>query len=138
MTAMTHQYLSPAWMEAAVQVRDRYRDSFRPVEHAVRVNQIVTGAPFGGDGLVETHVDTSSGELDIDLGLLEEPDATLTLSYETARTLFFSGRPQTFALAVASGELRIEGDVLKMLVALHVDPDPVELEVTELVRAITH
>ena len=48
---MTHPFLSAEWMDAAREIRERYRDHAPKVSMVVRFNQVVTGVPFG-DGTV--------------------------------------------------------------------------------------
>jgi len=62
-------FLSPEWIEAAREIRERYSSQTAPIEVAVRVNQVVTDVPFG-DGELHAHIDTSSGDVDLELGHL--------------------------------------------------------------------
>ncbi len=57
------------------------------------MNQIINEVPFG-EGVIHAHVDTSSGQLDIDTGHLESPDLTVTLNYETAKSILIDGDAQ--------------------------------------------
>jgi len=57
------------------------------------MNQIITDVPFG-DGTINAYMDTSGGEMDMDIGHLENPDLTVTIDYETAKAIFVEGNPQ--------------------------------------------
>ena len=57
-----YAFLSEEWMEAAKAIRDEYKDQVKPPAHSIRMNQVVTDVPFG-DGTIEAHLDTSSGEI---------------------------------------------------------------------------
>jgi hypothetical protein len=78
------------------------------------MNQIVTKVPFG-DGMIKSHLDTSSGVLVMDLGHLDNPDLTVTTDYETARHIFLMRDPQLGMQAFLSGKVRIDGDMTKMM-----------------------
>ncbi|MFM8906980.1 MAG: hypothetical protein ACKOIZ_05080 [Actinomycetota bacterium] len=60
--SVTHQFLSPEWMDAARAIREKYREHAPRVTVTLRFNQVVTGVPFG-EGVVHSHMDTSSGEV---------------------------------------------------------------------------
>jgi hypothetical protein len=47
------------------------------------MNQVITGAPFG-DGDIELYMDTSSGDVVLEKGHLDDADVTVTTDYETA------------------------------------------------------
>lgn len=131
----TYEYLSPAWIEEALRIRESFRDRARPAPPVIRINQVVTDAPLG-DGTVRAYFDTSNGSVEMGLGTLEAADVTLTLDYATARTIFLAQRPQATTLALAAGKIKVEGDVLKMLLA-QVHSQPVEEEIAAAVKAIT-
>ena len=118
---MPHLFLSPEWMDAARAIREKYRDQAPKVAVVVRFNLVATNAPFG-DGIVNSHMDTSSGEVVMDLGHLGEPDLTVTTDYETAHKVFFDQDPQAGMQAFMSGRIKVEGDVTKMLMMPSVMP----------------
>jgi putative sterol carrier protein len=111
---MAHLFLSDEWMSAAREIRSRYQDETMNVPVGVRMNQIITGVPFG-EGIVKTYTDTSSGVLDIDLGHLESADVTVTTDYATARNIFVEQDPNFTMQAFMSGKIKVEGDMLKMM-----------------------
>ena len=111
---MAHLFLSDEWMLAAREIRSRYHDETMKVPVGVRMNQIITGVPFG-EGTVKAYTDTSSGVLDIDLGHLESADVTVTTDYVTARNIFVEQDPNFTMQAFMSGKIKVEGDMLKMM-----------------------
>ena len=135
---MPHPFLSDAWIDAARAIRDEYRGRTPAVDHRVRMNLIVTDVPFGS-GIVDAHVDTSSGEMEIETGHLEQPDVTLTLDYPTARAVLVEQDPQSVMQAFMGGRIKVQGDLAKVIVLQgHLgQPDAVALEVAGRVRAIT-
>ena len=80
----TYPFLSDEWLQAARAIREEYRGKTQPMAHQVRMNQVITDVPFG-DGTINAHMDTSSGEIKMDLGHLDDPDLTVTLDYDTAK-----------------------------------------------------
>ena len=134
---MPHLFLSPEWMEAARAIREKYKDQAPKVSVVVRFNQVVTNVPFG-EGVVHSHMDTSTGEVVMDLGHLEQVDATLTTDYVTARTIFVEQDPQKAMEAFFTGKVKVEGDMLKLMAMQTAMPQTeLGLVVAEEIRAIT-
>ena len=134
---MSFAFLSPEWIDAAREIRERYSSQTAPIEVAVRVNQVVTDVPFG-DGELHAHIDTSSGDVDLELGHLDEPDATITLSYETARALLVERDPAKVMQAFMSGGIQVDGDLMKVMAMQASTPqDELALQVAEEILAIT-
>ena len=109
-----YPFLSDEWMEAAMALRDEYKGKTAPVGHVVKMNQIITDVPFG-DGTIEAHMDTSSGELEMDKGHMENPDVTVTLDYATAKAIFVDNNPQAGMQAFMSGKIKVAGDMTKLM-----------------------
>ncbi len=134
---MPHPFLSQAWMDAARAIREKYREHAPKVSVVVRFNQVVTDVPFG-EGTVRSHMDTSSGEIVMDLGHLEKVDATLTTDYATARMIFVEQNPQKAMEAFLTGRVKVEGDMLKLMAMQTAMPQTeMALVVAEEIRAIT-
>ena len=91
----------------------------------VRMNQVITEVPFG-EGSVNANLDTSTGELVMELGHLENPDVTVTLDYETAKAIFVDGTLDAGMKAFMEGKVRVQGDMAKLIAALQqlAPPDP--------------
>jgi hypothetical protein len=111
---MPHPFLSEAWIAEARKVREKYEGRAPKVPFVLRMNQVVTKVPFG-DGTIHSHLDTSSGEIVMDLGHLENPDLVVTTDYETARTIFIGQDPQAGMQAFLSGKVKVQGDMTKMM-----------------------
>ncbi|MEY3616027.1 MAG: hypothetical protein RLZZ518_1029 [Actinomycetota bacterium] len=124
-------------MDAARAIREKYRDRAPKVSVVVRFNQVVTNVPFG-DGVIHSHMDTSSGEVVMDLGHLEKVDATLTTDYVTARTIFVEQDPQKAMEAFLTGKVKVEGDMLKLMAMQTVMPQTdLGLVVAAEIKSIT-
>ncbi|MCU1487436.1 MAG: hypothetical protein JWN67_4182 [Actinomycetia bacterium] len=134
----THPFLSPEWIDEARRIHDEYRGKTAPVSAEVRVNLVVTDVPFGS-GSLDAHVDTSSGELEIDTGHLDATDLTLTLDYQTARAILVEQNPQVAMSAFMGGRIKVQGDMTKLIVLQGQmgAADPVALEVAGRISDIT-
>lgn len=117
---MANPFLSPEWLREARALRAQYGGN-HSFPHVVRLNLIVTEVPFG-DSPVLAHVDTSSGELDVDTGHVQVPDLTVTVDYLTAKAILVEGNPQAATQAFMAGKIRVEGDMAKLMLALQGTP----------------
>jgi len=93
--------------------------------------------PFG-DGVIHSHIDTSSGELVMDLGHLDSPDLTVTTDYATARAIFLEQDPQAGMQAFLSGKVKVDGDMTKMMqMQIAMPKDDLADQVAAEIMAIT-
>jgi hypothetical protein len=109
-----HPFLSDQWVAAARQIYDAHRGEAPPVPLSLRANLIITDVPFSGQP-VAAHLDTSAGELELDLGHLDSPDVTLTMGYETARAQIVDQDQAAVMQAFMGGRIKIEGDMAKVM-----------------------
>ncbi|MCE9622930.1 MAG: SCP2 sterol-binding domain-containing protein [Actinomycetia bacterium] len=111
---MTHAFLSEDWMAAAKAVREKYAEQAAKVTTIVRMNQIITDVPFG-EGTLKVYIDTSSGDVAMELGALEAPDLTVTTDYDTARKIFVDQDQAAGMQAFMAGKITVQGDMMKMM-----------------------
>src|SRR6266568_6655767 len=88
-----YPFLSDEWVSEAKKIREEYRGKSPAPAHVIKMNQVVTEVPFGG-GTIDAHMDTSSGELELDTGHVEGADLKVTLDYGTAKAILVDGNPQ--------------------------------------------
>ncbi|MEQ1788329.1 MAG: SCP2 sterol-binding domain-containing protein [Acidimicrobiales bacterium] len=131
-----YPFLSDEWLEAAKKIREEYAGQSSPPAHAVRMNQIITEVPFG-DGSIDAHLDTSGGEMQMDMGHLENPDLTVTLDYATAKAILVDGNPQAGMQAFMAGKIKVQGDMTKMMAMQSGTPDPTQVEIAAKIKEIT-
>jgi putative sterol carrier protein len=131
-----YPFLSDEWMEAAKAIREEYKGKGAPVAHVVKMNQIITDVPFG-DGTIDAHMDTSSGEMEMDTGHIEGADVTVTLDYATAKAIFVEGNPQAGMQAFMSGKIKVAGDMTKLMAMQSGAADPVADELAKKIADIT-
>ena len=111
---MTHPFLSEEWMAAAHEIREKYADQVPPVTTVIKINQVIVDVPFG-DGEVKSYLDTSSGHLVMELGELDDADATVTTDYATAKAMFVDQDQAIAMQAFMSGKIKVQGDMMKMM-----------------------
>lgn len=109
-----YPFLSDEWLAEARKLRAEYKDKVPPVTVSVRMNQVIKEVPFG-DGEIQAHVDTSSGEMVMDTGHLESPDLTITIPYDVAKAILVNNDAQVGMQAFLGGKIRVDGDVTKMM-----------------------
>jgi len=109
-----YPFLSPGWIEAARAVYAAHRSEAPPVTVPMKANLVITEVPFG-DGPIDAHLDTSAGEIELDLGHVEAADVTLTLDYATAKAQVVDQDQGAVVQAFMSGRIKIEGDMMKVM-----------------------
>ena len=130
-----YPFLSDEWLAAAKEIRE---SSGTPATtpHKVRMNQIITDVPFG-EGTINAHMDSSEGELKMDIGHLENPDLTVTLDYPTAKAILVEGNPQAGMQAFMAGKIKVQGDMTKLMAMQSAPPDAAAQEVAKKIQEIT-
>jgi putative sterol carrier protein len=131
-----YPFLSDEWTAEAQKIRDEYRGKGGAVAHTVKMNQIITDVPFG-EGTIEAHMDTSSGELEMGTGHIDGPDVTVTLDYDTAKAIFVEGNPQAGMQAFMAGKIKVQGDMTKLMAMQSGPPDETAQEVAKKIADIT-
>ena len=134
---MPYPFLSDAWIAEARAIRDRLGAGSAPAAPPVTVNLTVTGVPFG-TGTVESFIDTTSGELVLDLGRLDAPDVSLTTDYDTARAIFVTQDPAAGMQAFMAGKVVVQGDMMKLIVLQSMSvADDTAREISEAIQQMT-
>ena len=134
---MSHPFLSDEWMAEAKAIRAKYAGQTAKVTQTLKINQIVTGAPFG-DGTVQSYLDTSSGDVVMDLGSLEDADVTVTTDYDTAKAIFVLQDAAAGMQAFMTGKIQVQGDMMKLMAMQTAMPtDEASQAIAEEIKAIT-
>jgi putative sterol carrier protein len=127
-----YQFLSDDWIDAARKLREE-ADKPAVAPQPVKMNLIITEVPFG-EGSVDAHMDTTSGELQLDVGHLEGADVTATLDYDTAKAMMVDANPQAAMQAFMAGKIKLQGDMTK---AMAMQSGPADPELTKKIQEIT-
>jgi hypothetical protein len=134
---MPHPFLSAEWMAEAKAIRHRYVGQTGKIDQTLKINQVVNDAPFG-EGTVESHIDTSSGDLVMDFGHLEDADATVTTDYATAKAIFVEQDQAAGMQAFMTGKITVQGDMMKLMALQTAVPrDEATEQLAAEIKAIT-
>ncbi|MEY3093424.1 MAG: hypothetical protein RLZZ269_1491 [Actinomycetota bacterium] len=134
---MTHEFLSDDWMNAARAIRAKYEGQTPKIAASIRINQVITEVPFGS-GEVKSFIDTSSGDMQMDLGELENPDAVVTTDWATARAMFALGDQAAAMQAFMSGKIKVTGDMMKLMsMQTAVPQSDITIKIAEEIKGIT-
>ena len=104
------QFLSDEWAQAvkgALASNDSVKSAAGSM--AARVQQVVTTP----DGEKRYWFKLEGGTVDLGMGDIDNPDATITQDYDTAVAL--SKNELTGTAAYMSGKLRVSGDLMKLM-----------------------
>ena len=134
---MSYEFLTAEWIEEVKRLRDESGPPETPTAHVIRMNQIITDAPFGDGADILVHMDTTDGELKMDLGHIESPDLTVTVDYVTAKAIFVEQNPQAGMQAFMAGKIKVQGDITKLMAMQQTAPDPKAVELANKIKDIT-
>jgi hypothetical protein len=137
-----HPFLSDDWVAEARQIREEFRANGTADPGVaipkVKINHVITDVPFG-DGEIKAHTDTTSGVVEMDVGHLDDAEATVTLPYDTAKAVIIDGDVQVAMQEFMSGKIKIAGDLTKLMAFQQSaqTADPAAAELNARLRAIT-
>ncbi|MGH9177924.1 MAG: SCP2 sterol-binding domain-containing protein [Acidimicrobiales bacterium] len=129
-----YPFLSDEWMTEARRIREELRGQVPAGDQSVKLNQVITDVPFG-EGTVNAHLDTSGGELELELGHLEDAEVAITLDYATARSVFVD--PQSAVQHFMAGKIKVQGDMTKLLNVVQAPPESLAGEAQRRIAEIT-
>jgi putative sterol carrier protein len=132
----TYPFLSDEWVDEARKIRQEFEGKGGAMPHQIRMNLVITEVPFA-DAAIDAHMDSTDGQLRLDLGHIEPVDLKVTLDYGTAKAILVEGNPQAGMQAFMAGKIRVEGDMAKLMAMQATPPDPTAQEVATRLRAIT-
>ena len=134
---MPHPFLSDEWLDEAKAIREKYAGQGTPIGHKIKMNQVITGVPFG-DGELQLYMDTSERrDRDGEGRSCADADVTVTTDYETARKIFVDQDPQAGMQAFMSGKIKVQGDMMKLMQMQGTAPDETAKKVADEIKDIT-
>jgi putative sterol carrier protein len=131
-----HEFLSEEWIVAAEEVREQYAGKATTAPPPMRMNIVITEVPFG-EGSMDAHIDTTGGEMSLDVGHLDDPELTVTVDYGTAKSIFIEQDQQAAMQAFMGGKIKVQGDLTKMLAMQTASVDPAQAEMAAKIADIT-
>ena len=129
---MPYPFLSDDWFTAAKAIREEAGDIGPPGGNDIKLNVTVVEGPMG-----DTQVHLANGVFD--RGHVDDAPTKATVPYDVARQLFVDGNPQAAMQAFMNGQLRIEGDISKIMAVqgAALSPSPEQKQLQERLREIT-
>ena len=129
---MPYPFLSDDWFTAAKAVREEAGDIGPPGGNDIKLNVTVVEGPMG-----DTQVHLANGVFD--RGHVEDAPTKAIVPYDVARQLFVDGNPQAAMQAFMNGQLRIEGDISKIMAVqgAAMSPSPEQRQLQDKLREIT-
>jgi hypothetical protein len=127
---MSHVFLSDDWFEAVEGLRDEVPEPPAAMKD-FKLNIVVAGGPEGDR---EIHMDGGRFEQ----GLVEGAPTKLTVPYDVAKAMFIDGNQQVGMQAFMSGQIKVEGDMTKLM-AMQAGggPSPEQVALQEKLKALT-
>jgi hypothetical protein len=130
-----YPFLSPEWIDEA---RKIYEGSGADVSGAppMKMNQVITNVPFG-EGTIDAHIDSSEGGMQMDLGHLDDAEVKITVPYDVAKAIFIEGNAAAGMQAFMSGQIKVEGDMTKLMAMQGAAPGPEAMAIQQQLKDIT-
>ncbi len=126
---MPETFLSAAWFDEVEKLRDEAPTPSGAAADLV-LNITVTGGP---DGDVDVHMNKGQFER----GLAEGAPTKLTVPYEVAKSIFIEGNQQAGMQAFMSGQIKVEGDMSKLMAMQGGAPSPEQTAFQQKLRDLT-
>ena len=104
---MPETFLSSAWFDAVEALRAEQPAADASMSD-LTLNIVVTGGP---EGDAEVHVKNGNFER----GLVDDAPTKLTVPYDVAKAIFIEGNQQAGMQAFMSGQIKVEGDMSKLM-----------------------
>ena len=117
---MPHVFLSDDWFDAVEELRDEMPEPPAAAKD-LKINIVVAGGPEGDR---EIHMDGGRFER----GLAEGAPTKLTVPFDVARAMFIDGNQQAGMQAFMSGQIKVEGDMTKLMAMQAGGPPTAEQE----------
>lgn len=130
-----YPFLSPEWIDEA---RKIYEGSDAAVSGTppMKMNQVITNGPFG-EGTIDAHIDSSDGGMQMDLGHLADAEVKITVPYDVAKAIFIEGNAAAGMQAFMSGQIKVEGDMTKLMAMQGAAPGPEAMAIQQQLKDIT-
>jgi len=132
-------FLSDQWIESTKSIAEDYKDQIpeSPIDTKININ--INEVSHRDNQQLQGHIDTTQKTPVIEVGHIEDTELTISIGYETAKSIFFRPDPQELMQAFLGGKILIEGDASKLL-AMQTnasDPSPEAIEFYEKIEEIT-
>jgi hypothetical protein len=75
--------------------------------------------------------------MEMDLGHMDDAEVKITVPYSVARAIFVENNPQAGMQAFMAGQIKVEGDMTKLMAMQGGAPDATAAEVAAKIKDIT-
>jgi hypothetical protein len=128
---MALEFLSDEWFAEAKKIRDEVNPPAATGPGAdLKLNIVVTGGPSG-----DKEIHSAAGEFGE--GLIDDAPTKLTVPYEVAKKVFIERDQQAGMQAFMQGQIKVEGDMSKLMAMQTVQPSAEETQILEKIASIT-
>jgi hypothetical protein len=127
---MPHVFLSDDWFDAVDGLRDEMPEPPAAAKD-LTINIVVAGGPEG-----DREIHMAGGRFE--RGLAADAPTKLTVPFDVARSMFIEGNQQAGMQAFMSGQIKVEGDMSKLM-AMQAGggPTPEQIAIQEKLKALT-
>jgi hypothetical protein len=125
---MPHEFLSDEWFAEAKKIADEVGADSGGAD--LTLNIVVTGGPSG-----DKEVHLKAGQFD--QGLVDDAPTKLTVPYEVAKKTFLEGDQQAGMQAFMQGQIKVEGDMSKLMAMQAQQPSAQQQEFTKRIKEVT-
>ena len=127
---MPYTFLSDEWLTEVKKLADEAGADAGAMPGGVTLNVVVTGGPEGDR---ELHVDQGV----FSSGLLPDAPTKLTVPFDVAKKMFVEGNQQAGMQAFMSGQIKVEGDMTKLMAMQGQQPGPGAADLQKKVQELT-
>ncbi len=128
---MGQEFLSDDWFAEAKKIREELNPPAPTGAAAdLKLNIVVTGGPSG-----DKEIHSAGGEFGE--GLIDDAPTKLTVPYDVAKKVFIERDQQAGMQAFMQGQIKVEGDMSKLMAMQTVQPSAEETAVLDRIAAIT-
>jgi len=125
---MSHTFLSDDWFAEAQKLRAEAGDMGGDAD--LQINLVVTGGPEG-----DKEIHLANGEFG--QGLVDGAPTKLTVPFDVAKATFIEGNQQAAMQAFMSGQVKVEGDMTKIMAMQAQAPSQAQQDFAAKIREIT-
>jgi hypothetical protein len=126
---MALEFLSDEWFVEAKKIADEIGANAED-QSDLTLNIVVTGGPSGDK---EAHL--KAGQFD--KGLVDDAPTKLTVPFEVAKKTFLEGDQQAGMQAFMQGQIKVEGDMSKLMAMNAQAPSASQQEFTKRIKEVT-
>ena len=130
---MSYTFLSDQWLTEAAKIRDELGvggESATAPAGNIKLNVVVTGGPEG-----DREVHLANGNFGV--GLLSDAPTKMTVPFDVAKQVFIDGNQQAAMQAFMSGQVKVEGDMTKIMAMQAQAPNQAQQDFAAKIKEIT-